>query len=284
MEYTVMTFDQAIYYKAKQIQWLKSEECATFVIRLGGFHILLNFLKVIGQHMNNSGLNDVWLESGLYGESTVVGILSGKKWNKGIRAHKITYESLMRIFIPIFEKWITECNSDMIHTLNHSRLMAKDICESIRKNKPINNFFEIVKNTKELKEIFNEFLENQSPNFKLWCSYMELVEILLQFLYGERVGNWLLHLQSFRKMLPWFFAYDHTNYSRWGCIYLCDMLDLPKKARQVHKEILEGNFVVKRLTGNFNRLSVDQALEHVNKTSKDAGGIVGLTKKQHQVR
>lgn len=45
---------------------------------------MLNFLKVIGQHMTESGLNDVWLEPGLYGESKVAGILSGKKWNKGV--------------------------------------------------------------------------------------------------------------------------------------------------------------------------------------------------------
>lgn len=79
-------------------------------------------------------------------------------------------------------------------------------------------------------------------------------------------------------MLPWFFIFDHTNYSRWGPVYLIDMLNLPYSAPEVHAEFMRGDFVVKRLQGNFNLLSVDQALEHVNKTSKDAGGIVGLTK------
>lgn len=78
MAYTVITFDQAIYFKAKEIQWLKPEECSNFIIRLGGFHIMLNFLKVIGQHMMNSGLHDAWLESNLYGEATVFAIMSGK--------------------------------------------------------------------------------------------------------------------------------------------------------------------------------------------------------------
>jgi hypothetical protein len=62
-------------------------------------------------------------------------------------------------------------------------------------------------------------------------------------------------------------------------VYLCDMLELPIKASAVHQEFLNGNFVVKRSVGGFNRISVDQALEHVNKASKDAGGIIGLTKK-----
>lgn len=68
------------------------------------------------------------------------------------------------------------------------------------------------------------------------------------------------------------------NYARWGTIYLLDMYKLPHIAPEVHKEFMNGNFVVKRLNGNFNQLSTDQALEHINKNSKDAGGIVGLTK------
>jgi hypothetical protein len=91
MTYSMITFDQAIYFKAKEIQWLKSEECSHFIIRLGGFRIILNFLKVTGQHMSNLGLNDIWSESNVCGEATVAGIMNRRKWNKGIRAHKITF-------------------------------------------------------------------------------------------------------------------------------------------------------------------------------------------------
>ncbi|KAK4885392.1 hypothetical protein RN001_001663 [Aquatica leii] len=276
--YTIITFDQAIYHKAKEIQWLKLDECSHFVIRLGGFHIMMNFLKTIGQHMDNSGLTDVWLESNLYGDSTVIGIMKGKKWNKAIRAHKLTYESLLRILLPMFETWLMECKSDNIHVVNKSRLMANSICKIMTKQGTITNFFELVNNVGQLSEAFKEFVENQSSTFQFWCTYMEMVETLLEFIYSERTGQWDLHLQSFRKMLPWFFTYDHNNYARWGSVYLCDMLDLENKAPIVYQEFCDGIFVVKRLNGGFNRISVDQALEHVNKTSKDAGGIVGLTK------
>lgn len=92
VEHTIVTFDQALCYKAKEIVWQKSDEMSSFIIRMGGFHIMMNFL---GQYMENSGLKDIWLESGLYGDSTISGIFNGKKWNKGIRAHKVTYESLL---------------------------------------------------------------------------------------------------------------------------------------------------------------------------------------------
>jgi hypothetical protein len=57
------------------------------------------------------------------------------------------------------------------------------------------------------------------------------------------------------------------------------MLELPIKASAVYQEFLKGNFVVQKSVGGFNRISVDQALGHVNKASKDADGIIGLTKK-----
>lgn len=47
----------------------------------------------------------------------------------------------------------------------------------------------------------------------------------------------------------------------------------------VHQQFLEGNFAVKRNTKKFCRVSVDQALEHVNKVSKVSGGIIGITRR-----
>ena len=40
---SVVTFDLAIYTKAKEIQWRYPEEFETLVVRMGGFHIALNF-------------------------------------------------------------------------------------------------------------------------------------------------------------------------------------------------------------------------------------------------
>lgn len=42
----------------------------------------------------------------------------------------------------------------------------------------------------------------------------------------------------------------------------------------VYKEYMEGKFVVKRLSGDYNRISVDKAEEYVNKTAKDAVVII----------
>ena len=87
---------------------------------------------------------------------------------------------------------------------------------------------------------------------------MEMVEILLDFIRAERDGYWTLHLGTFAAMLPWLTIYDHTNYARWGHVYLADMKLLEKTAPEVHSEFVSGNFVVKRTNRRFNQVPADQ--------------------------
>ena len=45
----VITFDLAIYIKAKQIELKFPGEFKNTVIRMGGFHIALNYLSLLGK-------------------------------------------------------------------------------------------------------------------------------------------------------------------------------------------------------------------------------------------
>lgn len=107
---------------------------------------------------------------------------------------------------------------------------------------------------------------------------MNLVSILLRFTRALREGDWKLFLSSFAEMLPWFAVFDHVNYTRWGVIFLADMHLLPQTAPEVHKAFENGDFVTKESKNKFNQIPDDQALEHVNKAGKVAGGLVGITR------
>ena len=93
----VITFDLAIYMKAKEIQWRLAEEFKETVIRMGGFHIVLNFLAVIGKMYDNSGLEDLLIESDVYASGTASHLLKGKQYNRGVRAHKLVSEAFFRL-------------------------------------------------------------------------------------------------------------------------------------------------------------------------------------------
>ena len=104
---------------------------------------------------------------------------------------------------------------------------------------------------------------------------MEMVQTLLHFTRAQRVGDWELHLHAFKSMLPFFMRYDHTNYARWGTVYLTEMHQLPP---EIQEEFSKGNFVVKRTQKAFKQVDPDQSQEWLNGTSKKGGGIVGITK------
>ena len=71
-----VTFDEDICATAKQIQWTVSPEFHNMVLRLGGFHKAINFLGVIGKRMEESGIDDLCTESGIYGSNITKKIIN----------------------------------------------------------------------------------------------------------------------------------------------------------------------------------------------------------------
>ena len=55
--------------------------------------------------------------------------------------------------------------------------------------------------------------------------------------------------------------YDHTNYARFGPVYLADMKNLEKTALELNAYFTDGNFVVKRSKRYFNKVPAYQATE-----------------------
>ena len=110
----------------------------------------------------------------------------------------------------------------------------------------------------------------KSPLSQLWLSYVQMVSILLQFIRASRTGNWYLHMTSVRRMLPWMVAYDRPNYSRYGCLYWCQMLALEQNHPDVYQHLLQGEFCVQRSSSSaFSQVPVDQAIEQtMNRHSK----------------
>ena len=90
----ILTWDEALYSKAQIIKWRNPIEFKNVFNRLGGFHCATNFMGITGTVMKDGGLEYILIESNIYGGAVVAKILEGKSYNRGIRAHKIVYESM----------------------------------------------------------------------------------------------------------------------------------------------------------------------------------------------
>ena len=122
-----LTLDEALYWKAKELVWANPAELSCVTVRLGGFHLAKNFLGVIGKHMENSGLLDAWVESDVFNECSANKILTGKSWNRDVRAHKLTMEALGRILLMSFKHWQERNGKDSYERLTS---LAADIFEA----------------------------------------------------------------------------------------------------------------------------------------------------------
>ena len=105
---TSMTIDMAIYVKIKQLQMRYPDEFKNVLLRLGGFHIALNYLSLLGKMYSNSGLEDLLIESRVYAPGTTTALITGKSYNRGIRAHKLCLEAMFRIMWKTFTSWLQE--------------------------------------------------------------------------------------------------------------------------------------------------------------------------------
>lgn len=116
----------------------------------------------------------------------------------------------------------------------------------------------------------------QNNNYAFWTLYIPMALVLLDFIWAQWEGDWDFHLKSFAALLPWLVTYDHTNYSRWGPVYL---KSLQVTVSDVYKELQVVSFVIKRSCNFFNEVPPDQPTEWINKLCKSTGGIIGITQR-----
>ena len=61
--------------------------------------------------------------------------------------------------------------------------------------------------------------------FRYWNNFTEdIYPILRNLTTSIRNGEWTLYITTLREALPLLFAFDRTNYSRWGSLYYEDCL------------------------------------------------------------
>ena len=124
-----------------------------------------------------------------------------RAYNRAIRTHKILYEAFYRILMDDFELgYPTECNKvrEVVSTEEDKLVQG---CITILSSKDFHNY------CMELTT-FKEQMAKSSDLAKFWLSSLDIIEILLKLIYATRSGNWDFYVESLRKTLPWFFAYD----------------------------------------------------------------------------
>lgn len=284
-KWSIITADEAIYSKLKVIQWKRPKEFEHVIIRMGAMHIEMNFMSCIGKIYGDSGLEDIWIEADIYGPNTVNHIMNGKAYYKCSRGHKLMYEAKMRVKINEMVDWLAkEKKVEILDVLSNTMEDVKVIREAMANGADTNHIKEQLRHMSlkmdTLEEAFEAFNEAgaHKPNFKFAQQYLNMIELLLQFQRAEREGNWNLHLSTCARMIPYMFACDHVNYSRWLTEYVTNMLQLPQLAPDIYNYFMQGHHSLSRTGNPFSKVSSDMLLEQsINCDAKSKGGIIGFS-------
>ena len=103
-----------------------------------------------------------------------------------------------------------------------------------------------------------------------WQSYLDMAQILLDFVKSICLPDWNLHLQSTERMLIWIHAYDRINYARHFSYYWCSQQKIQNKFPAIYQQFQYGNFPMRCTKGKFNMIPSDQVIEQtINKNQKD---------------
>ena len=117
----------------------------------------------------------------------------------------------------------------------------------------------------------------ESVHFNYWLKTLSLELLLLRYIRSIREGNFQLYVESLTQIMPWMFALDHTNYSRWLSVHIRDMMTLSDMHPDILAEFQSGNFVVHKTSNKFSAMAIDQCHEQNNAMVKGSGGAISLT-------
>ncbi|WAR05755.1 hypothetical protein MAR_021124 [Mya arenaria] len=219
------------YWKALNIVTNEThdDDIKKTVVRLSAFHAEMSFLDSIGKLMENS----------VYAPNTVGHMLSGKAVGRAIRGHVLVCDTLDHLLIsttlPRLQKDQMDeendnANKDESNIIGKENYLDQNRHDALPTKSPRDNVKAMLDDLLSKKISVQDICENKllgdfeqtyevsTQNLrkyrtaKLWLQYMKMINILKDFIAAERMGKWQDHLQSLKRMLPYFAAAGHNLY------------------------------------------------------------------------
>ena len=175
----------------------------------------------------------------MYAPNAVVHMLTGKAIARAVRAHLLVDAALNGLLlanalgvplslqsssedeeadVAIFEE--TAAIVDTNRDLDEAYAIYGNLMEETISVYEVCSTDVIQRITNILKEKIDSLKSSRTA--ALWLQYMNMVDILRQYIRAERTGNWALHLECISKMLRYLAASGHKKQCR--VIYIYSLL------------------------------------------------------------
>ena len=145
-------------------------------------------------------------------------MISGHAYNRALRAHFLTQQVLASILFK---------SSDVLDETEVAQLckLYEDVlhgehCIADAVEDPA-----VVSLDQRMKDMLGK-IATLDKTAQLWVQYFSTVTMVWNFIWSERTGDWPLHLDTIRKMLPFFHAWGHLHYAKSAHLYHREMCSL----------------------------------------------------------
>ena len=283
--------DEGVYQLAKEIQLLHPDKFDNIFLGMGGFHTEKVILACCGKLLETIGARDIFINSEIYGPVVTDNkVLKGKDYVLCREAMRNFTEAVNRVKIEKFMqgrddnvarlKDLVQELHDCFQFSGETEEVMPDRIEAFKsKWMEIKDYLEhnLYEDYCAFK-VSNEEISDMWKFFnKVWDKVMHVMTNLTKS-FSE--GNWFLHLQA----LDIIFNCHRIHYCRYLPLYYQDCLNLQVKHPILYQSFCAGDFVVHHTTRKYSGMPMDQALEkEYNKKAKDAGGIIGITRREESV-
>ena len=224
--------------------------------QMGGFHIVLCMTRTIYSRFKHAGIVELFSSSELGGKGTIKKALKVGDTKEVIYLYKLLFETFLRSKVEHLKK-----SNELLPTVPE----IPDICQS-----DIDS---------ALDKGFIETLPNLKGDMALWIeSLIEIINMLINTIHFQRVGNCKGFLVAIRQFLPYCFNHNCHNYAHNLSYFYCHMHKLEKDKEKAYIFMLKGGFSGSLMGKPHSRIPMDQIIETtVNRWPKEVGGICGKT-------
>ena len=176
---TVITPDLDLYERAVKIRENTGHR-NSLVLRMGELHIMFALLRSLGRYIEGSGLDDIWIEKGLYGPAVIGQIFGGKHLKRGVEAHMVNLLVLSGLYYDALAKENPQMENlvTSLHERLYKAVQERDLPNIVPEIEEMTN---AVRDS-TVFDVLESFDEKLTDNAKFLRSYMKQIENLLKFI------------------------------------------------------------------------------------------------------
>ena len=269
MPYVNVSLDVGAAINAYKLIWNHPIKFSNVVIHLGDFHAMKEIFSVLGLFVQGSGFEEIIFQSGMCNSGTLNGILTGSHYNRCWKIHEHFAEALEHL---LMKRFLMENDISLDSMVSNTDVFsaASGNMSSLAYNSVLTDLF---KDYEDFKEKVRGGFFGITPQF--WVrNYLDVVDILHLLHISVHTADYDLRLLAWKRILPYFFALDRTNYSRYGSYYVAQLESLDSVYPGC-KELLKHHGISVQGQERYPlRTAIDQRGEQtLNKDAKNCGGI-----------